>query len=347
MPDLPPARVLPTIHWFRFSFLARGARVPRPIRAPAALAALFFLLGSGPSFAQDDEGAAAALLTRMSAAVRTLDYQGSFIYEHDGRIDALRIFHVGGRHERERLISMSGARSEVVRDGATITCLQSGLPTVLFRNGRNARLLPLVPDTRAGTFAQNYALRDGGEDRVAGYRARIVEIVPRDIWRYGYRLWIGEGTHLLLRSAVVDGGQRALEQFMFVALDVGAKPKQSDLLPGTDAGVSALPAEIPLDRASQWHVADLPPGFRLLRAQRPAQVPAEAEHQMYTDGLANVSVYIEPRGDVAATDLAATRGVIALYAHADGAWKVTVLGDVPRATVERIARSVQPVADRR
>jgi negative regulator of sigma E activity len=27
-----------------------------------------------------------------------------------------------------------------------------------------------------------------------------------------------------------------------------------------------------------------------------------------------------------------------------GAWKVTVLGDVPRVTVERMARSVQAVA---
>ena len=56
---------------------------------------------------------ASNLLAQMSAAVRETNYQGSFIYERNCCIDALRIFHAGGRDGRERLVSMSGVHSEI------------------------------------------------------------------------------------------------------------------------------------------------------------------------------------------------------------------------------------------
>ena len=287
---------------------------------------------------------AAQALAAMTTAVRSLDYQGSFIYEHDGRIDALRIFHAAGigARERERLVRMSGPRSEIVREGASITILQSGAPTVLLANRAGARLLPLVPDAPAAALAPSYQVSLAGEDRVAGYPARIVDIAPHDGYRYGYRLWLADATHLLLRSQVRDAANHNLEQFMFVALDIGAKPRESDLASSSDAGVTTAPQEQPLDGNPHWHVADAPPGFVFLRAQRPAQGPPNAEHQLYTDGLASVSVYIEPGADTAAVvDGATIRGALNIYTHRDGGWKFTALGDVPRVTVERMARSVK------
>ncbi|MEO5560229.1 MAG: MucB/RseB C-terminal domain-containing protein [Dokdonella sp.] len=290
-------------------------------------------------FAQDDP--ARTLLSQMSTAVRSNDYQGSFIFEHNGQIDALRLFHVGGNQERERLVSMSGARSEIVRDDASFTCLQDGQPTVIFENRVGARLLPLMPEVSALASSAFYAASLAGTDRVAGYRARIVEISARDGYRYGYRLWIDEDSHLLLRSALLDSARRTLEQFMFVALDVGAKPKESDLQAGGDAGISAPAEEAALPGPPQWRVSDPPPGFAFLRAQRPAQGPTPAEHHLYSDGLADVSVYIEPRDAnvPAARDRSMVRGALHVYSHDVGAWRVTALGNVPRATVERIARS--------
>lgn len=304
---------------------------------------LFLLLPIRPLLAEDAD--AQNLVQQMSAAIRALDYQGSFIYEHSGQIDALRIFHEGGDHERERLISMSGPRSEVLRDGAAITCLQAGMPSIVFPNRVGTRLLPLVPDTRGLKFAKLYALSLGGEDRVAGYRARVVEMAARDAYRYGYRLWLEESTQLLLRSAVVDNANRTLEQFMFVALDVGAKPKESDLAPASGVGTTMPPDEVGLSGPPRWRIVDPPPGFAFVRGQRPALGPSQVEHQVYSDGIANVSVYIEPRDTKlpSTADSALTRGVLSVYTHSDGAWKITALGDVPRATVERMARSTAAV----
>ena len=305
------------------------------------------LLLAGHAAAQPAaDGAAQNLLLHMSAALRALDYQGSFIYQHDGRIDALRIFHAGGIPERERLLSLSGARGEVIRDGASVICQPGGLPTVLLPNRLAAHLLPLIPDTRGAGFAGLYSLSIGGTDRVAGYAAQIVDIVARDAYRYGYRLWLDANSRLPLRSAIVDGARHPLEQFMFVTLDIGAKPRQSDLAPGDVATSAAAPPEAPLGGPTQWRVADLPPGFHFLHSQRPAAEPTQAEHQIYTDGVANISIYVESRGGPSAPDRSLSRGALAIYSHDVGTWRITALGDVPRTTVERMARAVQPVAPR-
>ncbi len=292
------------------------------------------------------EGDAQDLLLRMSTAIRSLNYQGTFVYDHDDQIDALRLFHEGGdAAERERLVSMSGPRSEVLRDGNSVTCHQAGRVGMAFPNQADARLLPLVPDTRGSRFSTFYTLRSGGSDRVAGYDARIVDVLPRDAYRYGYRLWLDRGTSMLLRSAVVDGANHLLEQFMFVALDIGAKPLESDLALSGGLGPLSAPDETGLDGPPRWRVADLPPGFAFLRAQRPALGPTQAEHHTYTDGVANVSVYIEPRDSKlpAQPDRVSARGVLSIYSRSSGGWTITALGDVPRATVQRIVQSLQAV----
>lgn len=292
-----------------------------------------------------DENNARGLLARMSVALRANDYQGSFVYEHNGQIDALRLFHSGGSTERERLISMNGPRSEIVRSGGSIISTQTDSPTVVLNTSDNARLLPLTPDTRGAFFSKYYALNVAGQDRIAGYDARIVTISPRDAYRYGYRLWLDENTNLPLRSELVDGARRTLEQFMFVALDIGAKPKESDLQSSANSGVSAPPEELPLTTPARWRVVDLPPGFHFLRGQRPAQGPTQTEHHLYTDGIANISVYIEPRDSSvpAVAERSMVRGALNVYSRDLDAWRITALGDVPHAAVERIARSTQAV----
>jgi len=278
----------------------------------------------------------------MSVSLRNVDFQGSFIYQHDGRTDALRIFHQGGADERERLISLNGARGEIIRSGQTITCVQPGVAPTLFANRAEMRLLPLVPNVRE--LGAQYALTVVGDDRVAGYDARVVDISPRDPWRYGYRLWLERDNQLLLRSAVLDAARRPLEQFMFVALDVGTRPSDTDLLPSSDVGSAVAPAdEVAVATRPLWTVTDAPAGFRLVRTQKPSGSASGAEHLVYTDGVASVSVYIEPHADSApvAAESTIVRGVLSIHSRDAGGVRVTVLGDVPPATVQAMARGVR------
>jgi sigma-E factor negative regulatory protein RseB len=295
--------------------------------------------------AKADDADPRELLRRMSAALRTVDFEGSFIYQHEGRTDALRIFHEGGRRERERLVSLNGARGEIVRSGATITCVQPGAAPTLFANRAGMRLLPLAPDL--GQVGAQYNVVLAGEDRVAGYDARILDIEPRDPWRYGYRLWLQRDNELLLRSAVVDASRRPLAQFMFVALEIGSPPSETDLLPAHDLANAAIPNdEVRLATRPAWIVTGAPAGFHLIRAQRPADGDAKSEHLIYSDGLANVSVYIEPHAGTTQSAVESTivRGALSIHSRDADGLRVTALGDVPSATVQAMARSVRASA---
>ena len=49
----------------------------------------------------------------------------------------------------------------------------------------------------------------------------MVEITPRDQYRYGYRFWLEEQSGMLLRSALLDQEGEAIQQLSFVDIRVG------------------------------------------------------------------------------------------------------------------------------
>jgi len=307
--------------------------------ATLAILALAFAAGARPALASD--AASGDPLARMYLAVHQLDFQGSFVYLRGGKTEAYRIFHASGSPERERLVGLTGPRTEVAREAGVVTCLGENTPSRLF-DTPGARLLPLLPDLRAGSLAALYRVSVGAEERVAGYRARRVDVVPIDSYRYGYRLWLEEESGLPLRSSIVDASRRTLEEYMFVTLDIGTRPRDSDLAPSANAAV--VEAADATRIQPRWQVADLPPGFVLTRTQKPAQGDDKSEQQLYTDGLASVSVYIEPYAGAAAADRGLARGMLNILTHESGGWRMAAIGDVPRATLERMVRSTRPVA---
>jgi len=319
--------------------------MPLPARAAPLAFTAIALLASSVARAADP---AQDLLWRMSAALRSVDYEGSFIYQQDARTDALRIFHLGGEHQRERLVSLTGARNEIVRDDRTVTCIQAGIAPTRFSLRNESGLLPLTPDVRE--LGAAYAVALAGSDRVAGYDANIVDIIPRDPYRYGYRIWLSRDNQLPLRSAIVDAKRQPLAQFMFVALDVGAKPSEADLAPAQTVADAVAGGETAINLRPAWRV-DPPAGFRLVRTERIAGNAELSEQLVYTDGIASVSIYVEPHGEKAdgATAVAEStivRGALSIHSRDTGGLKVTALGDVPPATVQAMAKSVRAIASR-
>jgi sigma-E factor negative regulatory protein RseB len=60
-----------------------------------------------------------------------------------------------------------------------------------------------------------------------------------------------------------------------------------------------------------------------------------------------VSIYIVPVGAGARGDQRLSRGMLGIYSHEVGNVRFTAIGDVPRVTLERMVRSLQPVAPAR
>ena len=96
----------------------------------------------------------------------------------------------------------------------------------------------------------------------------------------------------------------------------------------------------PVD-VSGLHDDDLPPGFRVTSAQDEVLSGSDepVTHIMYSDGLATVSVFISEHSGDAVTERSSA-GASNTYSVVIADHRVTAVGDVPAATVKRIADSI-------
>jgi sigma-E factor negative regulatory protein RseB len=304
------------------------------------------LLVSAPLFADDD---ARVWLGKMTQAVHSLNYEGVFVYQHESRIDTSRIVHkIVDGVPHERLTSLSGAPHEIVRDAREVRRYYPDESTVVIeqRRGDNQNFPSILPE-RLQDLEENYQIALGKIGRIAGRAAQQVLIRPRDGYRYGYYLWSDQESGLLLKADLVDEKDQVLEQFVFTQVNIGGNIPMSALVPQAtkpDVVMHRDNREIS-DSEPHWTVTKLPKGFRLLmQLHREVSFNKRAvDHLVYSDGLAAVSVFVE-RLD--ATDEksrlqgASRMGAVNAYGAQIDQHYVTIMGEVPSATVSLIGESV-------
>jgi sigma-E factor negative regulatory protein RseB len=203
--------------------------------------------------------------------------------------------------------------------------------------------------TNLERFAPNYGFSIEGTNRVAGKMARLIVIDPKDAFRYGYRLWVDEKTALLLKTELLDNDGKVLEQMMFANIEVVDKIPDAMLQPGVSGekytwhGKKSEGAQTQ-DADPGWRVANLPNGF-VVSGQFKQTMPNSdqpADHMIISDGLASISVYIEPFGVESQAFVGASRmGALNVFGAVFEDHQVTVVGEVPQATVEMIAQSIK------
>ena len=188
--------------------------------------------------------------------------------------------------------------------------------------------------------------------RLLGRSVRILDILPRDAYRYGYRLWLDEETAMPLRSEVLNGDGKAVETMHFTRLEVRDRIDPRELEPAVDAtGYQWVRAGKRAEQsvaASAWRPRRIPPGFRLVaaRVQIVPGLPMPVQHLVFSDGFASVSVFIEPGPAKGPTLSESTSvGSASAFSTEVGGHVVTAIGEVPAATVRDIATSLAPVED--
>jgi sigma-E factor negative regulatory protein RseB len=322
------------------------------VAALLSLALLLPLLIGTAATAQDRN--AEALLERMRSAAASINYVGVFVYRRNGQMETIRIVHrVSEDGEQVRLTSLNGAPREILRDHRGVTCVRSDHRSVLVNESRGHGVFPGAALRTAGPgVGPHYRVSLGGEERVAGRPTREVRVEPTDAFRYGLRLWLDNETGLVLKSTLLDGQGQELEQFMFTSIEVPATIPAEDLAPEVSSEgfawqtTPAPKAEArgePAAAEPAWMVGWVPPGFAQSAHSRESMpgVRHPVEHLVFTDGLAAFSIYLE-RVDTERPPLegASRVGAMTAYATHTADHQVTVLGEVPVATVERVARSV-------
>lgn len=317
---------------------------------PRYLFILLLSLSSAAAFAAD---AAREWLIKINKAARTLNYDGAFVYQHNTQIEAMRIIHkVENGSTRERLVSLNGVAREIIRDDKEIRCYwpDKNSAMVEYRKTQDKNFPAILPDRLQG-FEENYVLKLGKTERIAGRTAQLITIMPNDDYRYGYHLWADTDSGLLLKAELLDSQGTALERFMFTQLNVGGKIPDSALKPGV-AGEGLVwhradDNDIKADTKQGWTVGRLPKGFRLsMHLMRHVPMREKpVEHLVYTDGLATVSVFIEKQEKEAKPIMLGPRHMGAVHAHGAHVddFQITVVGEVPAETVSMIGESVVPM----
>ncbi len=312
--------------------------------------ALLVLLQPGFANAQNKSGQSArTLINDMSNAVRSLNYDGVFIYQRGGQMNTLRLIHrVDENGESERLVSLTGSAREVIRDNQSVTCIFPDDKTVVVEKSRPRELFYSQLPASTDKLAENYDFSVVGEDRIAGRLSWIVSIKPRDGYRYGYQFWIDQQNKMLLKSELRNQTGLLLEQIMFTRLDIlDTVPDELLKSAVVDAGFkhynnTAGGKEL-IRQTDKWQVTWMPSGFTknndgtapLTNGKKPV------DHMVYSDGLAMVSIFIEKiDSSLKISSGLSKMGGVNTYAKVANGYQVTAVGEVPQATVQRMANSV-------
>jgi sigma-E factor negative regulatory protein RseB len=313
------------------------------------------LAGLVASVAPAAEGASAEpreWLERMTGALASLHYDGLFIHTYGAQFETMRIVHrtEAGRSV-ERLVSLDGSGREIVRTAAEVHLYMPDRRVVLVEprsdDGSLLKTLP-APGPRLDAL---YTLELRPGHRLLGRDVRVLDIRPRDAYRYGYRLWLDQATAMPLRSELVDGQGRAVESIHFTKLEIGESVDAGQLEPAIDASgyqwVRAGRREAPRTAGAGWMPRRVPPGFRLVawRTQAVPGLPIRMQHLIFSDGFASVSVFIEPAPETGPVPSESKSvGSANTYSTNVQGHVVTAVGEVPQETVREIATSVAPVA---
>lgn len=292
-------------------------------------------------------------LSRIHAAAHERNYQGTLVFSADGALSSARVAHFcEGAQSYERVEVLDGRMQQIYRHNDRMLTFwpKSRVAVSEERDPRQASLRPVI-EPRA---EEQYELREQGSEHIAGREAQILLLTPRDQNRFAQRLWVDRRSGLMLRADVLGPRQQVLESSAFsqVEVDVKSRP-QSVLQPmkHLDGYRVVRPAQKPtrLD-AEGWVMNSLVPGFQLSSCTRRTLDPVDGGTEsstvlqaVFSDGLTNVSLFVEPIDRARhtrplLTQLGATHTLMQPYGNE---WWVTVVGNVPAQTLKQFHQALE------
>ncbi|QKU77778.1 sigma-E factor regulatory protein RseB [Vibrio cholerae] len=300
-----------------------------------------FCVNSTTAFAEEES--AEALLYQMNEASQHLNYELSYILVKKNSIEPLLYRHARQDDQQlAHLVYLSGPVREVIRRGDEVSYIEPGVEPFTIESGN--MVAPTIPmlNTDVAELSRYYDFVKVGRAREAGAACQVLRVVPKDGLRYSYIVWVDEKSHLPLRADLLDRDGEVLEQYRTISFSV------SERLAEIMAGLNKvqLPEVLKLPKGSVqetfWQVTWVPDGFQAMELNRYRMAMTErlVESQMYSDGLFNFSVYVSASDNYSLKGQLVRQGRRTLHSVVKGENEISVVGDIPPATAQRIAQSV-------
>ncbi len=301
---------------------------------------------------------AKALLNRIRTAASTGNYQGTMVFSVSGTFSSSRVGHYAvGDQTYELLEALDGRQQRILRHNDAVHTLwpQAKVAVIEKRETRGAwSTTPQEVDPQA---LDHYELRREGEARIAGRDATVLLLEPRDMLRYAQRLWADRATGLMLRADVMalaaPGQERGiLESTAFSEINIGVRPQPDAVLQvlrnprGLDGYRVVRPQQQRTElEAEGWALARPVAGFRLVGCVRRGMETggsAQVLQAVFSDGLTHVSLFAEPfQPERHRSELQAQQGATGTVMMRRGEHWITVVGDVPPATLKLFANALE------
>ena len=326
----------------------------------AALACASFVpahAGADSASTPADPGEVRAWLMRIHSAASHHNFQGTFVVSGGGSVASARIAHFcEGKNQYERIESLDGQARHVFRHNDVVQTVWPASQVVRVEQRELVMSFPALLQAGGDHIVDFYDVQRLGSDRVAGHEANVLLVKPRDAFRFGYRLWADKASGLLLRADVLGEKSELIETSAFSEVSIGVKAQPESVLGPMKKldGYRVLRPVLTPTRleAEGWSMREPAPGFLPVSCvRRPlddgdtgrADAAAPAMLQtIYSDGLTYVSVFIEPFNAQRHTrPMIASMGATQTLMRRQGDWWVTVVGDVPSATLRQFANGLE------
>lgn len=256
-----------------------------------------------------------------------------------------------GDQQVERVETLTGPPRSIFRHNDRVVTFLPDLKVVRREQRDSLGTFPDLLQSADTSIADFYELRQERVERVADVECDVIMLAPRDKLRFGYRIWVERKSGLVVKLQTLDTAGKVLEQAAFSELQLDA-PVKMDKLIQMMGKVKGYRIEKPvLEKVASgdegWALKAPVAGFspaicyrRPVISANPANAAAgDAPLQwIFSDGLASVSVFIEPfdqqrHGKASSLSLGATQ---TLTRQRDAYW-ITVMGEVPMTTLQLFA----------
>ena len=287
-------------------------------------------------------------LNRMVDAVQTTDYEGTVIRLQNGVVDALKVVHVvsdGVVHEK--VIVQEGNGLEIIRNGNEVHCIFPDRESVLVEEWNDQSTLFSTLPSSDIQFGSEYDVSIVGFERVAGRKAVSLAVRPHDDYRYGHRIWLDAETGFPLQSQLIGNDGAELQQVKFADIHIDSDIQAGSLAPSYSTEgwkwFTQPRRDVKREVESGWVSDEVPAGYRVVSTRNETLSGSDntVTHILYSDGLANVSVFIAP-GQTNKKAKRSSVGASNSYSTIAGEFRITAVGEVPWVTVEQIATAMRP-----
>lgn len=292
-------------------------------------------------------------LARMHAAAMQRNYQGTLVVSAEGAIASSRVAHFGeGGTTLERVEFLDGQPRRVLRHDDQVLTLWPAARVARLEQREAVQAFPALLAGTDDQLFERYEMVAEPDARVAGHDVAVFLLRPRDEMRFAQRLWADRASSLLLRADVLAGDGRVLETSAFSDVAIGGRTRPESVksvLKQLDGWRVMRPVVRSTElEAEGWQLKAPVAGFRRASCVK-RQLDATAANgggsdvlqAIYTDGLTHVSLFIEPKRADRRHPGAAAMGATHTWMQPHGEHWVTVMGDVPMATLKQFAAALE------